>query len=209
MTDIDALVEQLLENKDEISKGVKQESIDVYKFLMAAHRASGSVNENVFRFVYRSFYGLDRWLTPEMQDKYFVLLKKHETSLEEVLEELYKHKSYDGKQKYHLSFATKLLHTVNDELPIYDTKVNCILKLATRKPKLDSCTDVYKQLKEEYVALLKAERVKGLITELKKRYDAESISDVKALDFVLWSLGGLNEKERKDGNRHQTVFAKS
>lgn len=189
MTDIDALVNRLLQHKDEIFKHVKQKSIDDYKYLMEMYK-SGNVDNDTFRSKYCHFYALNNArLGDELRREYFELLKKGETSLERVLEKLHKIKIRKGKNTYQLSFATKLLHTKNTSLPIYDKRIEDIPEL-----QLIWRLGTYEMLKQVHAELLKDEHIQSLIKDFKKQYDAESISDAKALDFMLWALGKPTKK---------------
>ncbi|MDP3699259.1 MAG: hypothetical protein Q8R47_06780 [Nanoarchaeota archaeon] len=179
---------------------IDQESIDVYKFLQQSFPTK--VDENVFNFVYRSFYRLDNaGLSDKWKLKYFVLLKNKETSLPIILKILYDIKRLKGDHSYQFSFATKLIHTINNDAPIYDSLVDGIFEF--RKPKnnkntINWCIKTYDLLKKEYTSLLQDDQVQQCIKKFKKKYSAQTISDTKALDFILWSIG--KELKLKDKN---------
>jgi hypothetical protein len=100
-----------------------QESVCVYEEIMRRYEENG-VTDLVFRFLFRSFYRLDNaGLTDEWKEEFFSLLKRKETNLRTLLDKLHEIPTLRGHNSFQLSFATKLLHTLNPHLPIYDSIV--------------------------------------------------------------------------------------
>jgi|SRR3989344_4480485 len=171
---------------------IDQESIDIYKFLQKQF----PIDDNIFRFVYRSFYGLDNaGLSEECKQEYFGLFKKRETSLQKILEALYHFKTRKGFNTYQFSFATKLIHTIDNNAPIYDSKVHKLFKFPPRKKEIKWCINTYNLLKEKYASLLQDNQVQQRIKELKEKYSTQDLSDTKMLDFILWTIGKEEEKK--------------
>ncbi len=171
------------------------ESIAVYAFIQQNFPAK--INDKFFRFVYRSFYRLDgAGLTEELKDEYFRLLKDGETSLRKILTILHKYPTKRGYNTYQLSFATKLLHTLNNNLPIYDSNITYLFGLPSLKPKnLDQRIKVYNSLKEKFNSLLNDTEVQQRIERIKKKHSAEKMNNAKMLDFILWDIGKNAKKD--------------
>lgn len=175
-----------------ISKSqTNEESVAVYLWL------SSHPHDDVWRFVYRSFYRLDNaGLSDKFKKKYFQLLEKKETNLKKILQRLHEYENIKGQKTYQLSFASKLLHTNDRSSPIYDSLVAKILKLPTRRSGIEWCCETYDTLKERYQELLGDKEIKQQVDKFKKEHGAR-ISDVKALDFLLWSAGKQKPKRTK------------
>jgi hypothetical protein len=166
-----------------------EESVRVYEWL-EAHKQEP---ENpVFQFVFRSYYRIDNaGLTFDWKVRYFRFLSQKERNLRTILEGLYHIPTKKNVKSLQLSFATKLLHTLDTSQPIYDSKVAELLGLPVRRGKdfeanINTCITVYKKLQESQQELLSDDGIKTQVAALKDYYNSQ-ISDEKALDFLLWS----------------------
>jgi hypothetical protein len=134
-----------------------EESIRVYEWL-EAHKEKP---ENpVFQFVFRSYYRIDNaGLTSDWKVRYFEFLIQRERSLKTILEGLYPIPTKKNVKSLQLSFATKLLHTLDTSQPIYDSNVAELLGLPVKKGKnfaanIATCIAVYEKLREAQQQLL-------------------------------------------------------
>ena len=167
--------------------------------------AKGNIQENfVFQFVFKRFYGMDNaGLSDGMKKCFFGLLAKKDTNLKTILSDLYEIPRKKGDKSMQFSFATKLLHTIDNDKPIYDTEIG---SLTYSKPKhsddkdttIRSYIELYNNLERLNAKLLENNKIQRVISEFRLKFDVdkEKISDVKALDFIMWSLGKIKEKER-------------
>ncbi len=110
-----------------------------------------------------------------------------------ILEGLYHIPTRRKVKSLQFSFATKLLHTLDTNPPIYDSIVAELLDLPVKKGKdfaanINTCIAVYGKLQDAQQQLLSDEGIMNQIAALKARYNSQ-ISDKKALDFLLWSVG--------------------
>ena len=57
--------------------------------------------------------------------------------------------------------------------------------------------EIYEFLNNVYLNLLQDKRIKKIILKFRSRFNAGKgkISDIKALDFIIWSLGKLKKKK--------------
>lgn len=168
-----------------------EESIRVYEWLEAHKEAP----ENpVFQFVFRSYYRIDNaGLTSGWKVRYFEFLSQKERFLKPILEGLYHIPTTRNANSLQFSFATKLLHTLDPSQPIYDSKVADLLGLSFKKKKdfaanIATCIAVYEELRKSHQELLTDDGVKSRVAALKACYKTK-ISEEKALDFLLWSVG--------------------
>jgi hypothetical protein len=196
------ILEEILNKQKEILARIDPESISVYLFLKKEYKKGNIISNHLFQFVFRSYYRLDNaGLGDKIKNEYFKLLAEKESSLEKILLRLYKIKNERGLNTVQFSFATKLLHTLDNSLPIYDTEV---FRVIHKKPtgekiqKIKSCLDIYESLKEEYSGLLLDPRTEGLLLSFRKKFNVSEtqISNVKTLDFIIWSLGKIKKKKK-------------
>ena len=104
----------------------------------------GSIDPE-FRAIYLDFYSIvvGIHVTPAFIDEYFALLKESKEWGENwdehamhgyVAARLEPYKNLKGQQTYQCSFISKLLHTANNELPIYDQNVWEVVKTTEKNP---------------------------------------------------------------------------
>lgn len=174
------------------------------KYFLIRQKFISNDIENGFKRVFCNFYimngpmGLDKL----QQKKFFEILLNKENNLENILRKLYK----TGKRhRLFLSFGTKLLHTINTKLPIYDKNISFMLGLPAQKSlssleeRIKNRIDIYGQLKISFSVLLKNARIISYLKNIRKilmiatsnnhlKWKNNLVSDVKLLDSLLWAL---------------------
>lgn len=175
-----------------------RESVPVYLFLRDQHLQGDVSSNHVFQFVFRSFYRLDNaGLSPEQKTKYFELLSKSQTEFKTILLALYDLETLKEQNSIQLSFATKLIHTINNDQPIYDKYVSSFtgIKYYPSKNidnKLTKAQEKYNELCSVYQDIfLSNEKVLALVSGFRNEFRIEKnkISDVKVIDFLIWAYG--------------------
>ena len=203
MKSAEEIVEMLAKNKEGLISNIDIESIVVYSFLkekynQVSEKEKTKIDDNyLFKFMFRSYYRLDNaGLSDSFKDKYFQLLDDKVSDLKTILEVLYDIKTLRGYNTVQFSFASKLLHTIDNSNPIFDSNIGFIIgdkPGGMRKDeKISSCTEFYKKMIILYMELIKHSEIQSYISEFKatcKKYTSIDISDIKILDFMLWSLG--------------------
>lgn len=71
-------------------------------------------------------------LSKDIKCYFFYLLEKREANLEYILSELYEIPTLKGKNTMQFSFATKLLHTIDNDKPIFDSRVKSTLQIKSK-----------------------------------------------------------------------------
>ncbi len=179
--------------------------INTYMFIMA-HQ---SEDDDDFREVYYSYYLTARSAvfakkktnkeTKKKEDNpnweaYFSLL--HKTSGKESLISIVKKLQKElVKQSLEFSFATKLLHTKNNQVHIYDSKVRKYLKEVygetfntEKENSLDSIQKDWDTLVNWYDQFLKSEEAKEWITWFDSTFpEGKEISAVKKIDTLIFA----------------------
>jgi hypothetical protein len=149
------------------------------------------------------------------EDKFFEILSKKTNDLEIFLRELYEVPGHKDKKSIHLSFGTKLLHTLNENLPIYDSNVARILDLPKQKSfdsldlKIANRISIYNELINDYDALLKNSNILSYLKTTRsnlakrllkdsKELNIELVSNTKLLDSSLWALDSVKRDIAKN-----------
>lgn len=177
--------------------GKRKNDIDRYFYITSVFAKNEPISSNEeFKETYKTFYVMrTAGLSQQHFDKYFELLDSRVNNLETILNELYEIKTLKQLNSLQFSFATKLLHTLDNSLPIYDNQVKKTLGLPdvyniqdSPYKKTKKLLAYYANLKMIYRQLLAEARIKKLIDDIKKYFGwtANQINDVKILDFVLW-----------------------
>ena len=118
---------------------------------------------------------------------YFETIKnKKDITFEEIVNYMYKKTG-----NIEASFSSKLLSTINPDMPIWDQFVlsNLDLKVkgTTKKEKLKDTLDVYNKIIEIENQKLKENDIKQSIKEFKEYFPEYHLSDIKILDYILWN----------------------
>ncbi|RLG13071.1 MAG: hypothetical protein DRN71_05440 [Candidatus Nanohalarchaeota archaeon] len=202
----DEIIKEIDEKQDDILDNLNLESIKVYSFLKEEY-VKGNIQDNsVFQFVFKSFYGMNQaGLSNDQKIRFFELLSEQQESLEYILSELYEIPRKSNKShSIQFSFTTKLLHTINNSKPIYDSKlaklINQHVRGSNKNEKILSCLEIYDFLEKLYANMLQDRKLADIISKFRLKFDVdkENISDTKVLDFLMWSLGKLKLKKKED-----------
>jgi hypothetical protein len=99
--------------------------------------------------------------------------------------------------RYEASFASKLLATLNPQMPIMDVFVRKHLGLllprsGTRHMRMARIRAIYACLQASVADYLTTETGKYLVQRFREMYPDLTISEVKMLDFVLWRTRPAN-----------------
>lgn len=195
---IASIIKEINDNRSTIIRRIPQESIDVYLWLKKEYARKNILQNKVFQFVLRSYYGLDNaGLSLMQKTKFFKLMVDENTNLKEILNEFYKLPRLGGQNTIQFSFATKLIHTIDNTKPIFDANIAA----ATRKrvigynmeEKIKSCESIYLFLQDLYKEILKKDKTKEIISDFQKSFNLKpkEITNEKILDFFMWSLGKI------------------
>ena len=189
---IEKLSEKIYNNRSELFKKInKSNSLDDYFFLKMEYE-KGNVMSDKFQSKYKSFYNMYVFgFTDEFFERYFELLNNDETNLKKILKELSKIKDKKGKKSVQLAFASKLIHTVDAELPLYNSAIATTFNLAIPKgsieKKINSSIDIYNELKSYHGSLSSRDLIRRTIKEFRNQNDFKEgiLSDAKLIDLLI------------------------
>ncbi len=149
---------------------------------------------------YRKYYALNAArLSNDFYTAYFDILFEHigiqEPNIVDIVNELYKVPANSkGKNTIQFSFASKLVHTINPNLPIYDSMVANFYFFPEIKPmwgkdkKIEEYMKSYNFLKDEYSRIIQNKLLNDSIQEFRQHFslDIEEYSDNKIIDSLIW-----------------------
>lgn len=174
-------------------------------FLIMAKYTIGDLDES-FQRIFCKFYILNgaRGLTKLQKETFFKLLSQKKNNIKEILIKLYNIPGYQNSHKLFLSFGTKLLHTTNFNLPIYDGNVAYVLglkkqeNLNTVEEKILNRINIYEELKSRFISLLSNVKIRHYLIDMRQElkkialsdgftWQDKLLSDPKLLDSILWA----------------------
>ena len=135
-----------------------------------------------FNYFYRVRRGTD-W-----QDKFYYLLetsKRRAVTFAEIL-----HVLHEATGRYEASFASKLVATINPNMPVIDSVVLRNLNLAlpryNAKDRFERLVRLHRILVSWFRAFLKTGTGRYLTKRFREEYPSVRISEIKMLDLALW-----------------------
>ena len=97
-----------------------------------------------------------------------------------------------GRRSLQFSFASKLVHMVNPDLPLYDSRVEdfYFLPPTSANEKLEAKMESYRFLVEEYKRVLEDGILSSSIQKFRDKLDPDSAcySDVRIIDTLIWKF---------------------
>ena len=171
-------------------------SINYYSYIQANYQKDDEDFRDVFTEFYLSSQGAMR--NEENRVPFFNKMRNCDANkkLIDIVKELYNELPIN---KYEFSFATKLLHTINNESPIYDSKVRIYLKkneqvdfwlyYHPRVNVLEQIEHDWKLLVDWYNRFLSTEESKKWIEWFDSQFPEHThISKVKKIDFIIFAF---------------------
>ena len=180
--------------------------------------SDGSIDPE-FRAIYLDFYQIKigKHVTQPFMEDYFALLKESKkwgkwdvhAMHGYVAARLEPYKNLKGQQTYQYSFISKLLHTANNELPIYDQNVWKVVEekgspAGTSKmpyaKRINRFVSTLDKIGVLYKGLAKNQTFKNLLGTV-TCWSRVKISFVKKCDFIFWVMGDIALKTKKAGKK--------
>ena len=197
-------------NLNEISdRQIMEMKIGLLQYDYIQTKFSRHMDNEDFRDVFTNFYlsSQGRMRLPENRKPFFEIMFNCDSNIDliELVNYLYEVLPID---MYEFSFATKLLHTVNNQSPIYDSKVFKYLKkeeqvdfwdiqgakkdrYGNEISKIEKIKNNWDRLNDWYRIFLPSSRGRSWIDWFDSNFPTYAhISDVKKIDFIIFSCSG-------------------
>ena len=167
---------------------IKFLALDKYNYIKEKVYKCDVSKDIKFQTTFNSFYRVrrdEKWRG--VFYTYFESIKnKKDITFEEIVKYIYKKTG-----KIEASFCSKLLSTINPDMPIWDQYVlaNLDLKVKgiTKKEKIENIVEVYNKIIEIENKKLKEIDIQQAIKDFKEFFPEYHLSDIKILDYILWN----------------------
>lgn len=146
--------------------------------------------DSVFRTNVNGFYKI-RQRKKEFYDSYFTFMEDNKNNKNLTFEETLRH-FHSMFNRIEKSFSSKLIATINPELPVWDTVVmsniesQLIQKFSKNTDKIEMCIITYDAMKEWFVNTLNNSRGKNYIEKFDLKFPDCPITNIKKIDLILW-----------------------
>ena len=189
---IEKITKKLYKNKSEVYEVIEESSNLEDYFYLKVEYEKGNVKNEKFQSKYKSFYNMYVFgFTEEFFNKYFDFLDQGETDLKKILTELSQIRNKNGKKSVQLAFASKLGHTIDSEMPLYNSTVSDLFKLSIPKggvaKKINSSLEIYEKLKVIHGSLAARDKIQKMAIEFREKNNLKKgiLSDSKLIDLFL------------------------
>ncbi len=192
------ITNRIIDIEDSLIDKISKTNLEVYKFIQDEFINSDVSKNFVFQFVYCNFYTLDmKKVDAKFIQGYFELMQNQKGTvgldLETLLFNVYKIET--GRAlKFNYSFTSKLAHTIDNNIPIWDSRIAEVfgLKLSSVKDNGvngDNFRDRIETLQGVYKKILSENLIKSTLLLFNEKFNEYEISDTKKLDFIFWAAG--------------------
>lgn len=185
----------------------RKKVIDPYLKMAEMFRAGNVSDNDEYKTIYRKYWQLNAArLSDHYCNHYFQVMENHrhkvQIDIETVVKELYEVPSNSkGIKTIQFSFATKLLHTIDNTKPVYDSLVGNFYFFPQIKPtwkysqKLSAYTEAYKFLSNEYKRILDNGLLSKSMQQFRERFRLpHTYTDQKIVDTLLWAFSSYARK---------------
>lgn len=201
------IINLLEKNQELIISQISQEGIDVSVFIQKEYNKLGSelLKDSIFRYIFKKYYlsSSARFFSEKSYNIYFSifseLVVEDYVNTDKIIKEVLRGLT-PMREKLEYSYASKMIHTVNTNYPLYDSYVKSALRLKnisgkSNEERIESYLIIYKKIIEIYNKIIKNESLKNLIKNFEEQRKLNDINDIKILDFLFWGTGKLiNDK---------------
>jgi len=201
-TEITTIIEQ---NAQQLISNIDVESIKYYTLLKSEFDKSDVSENKKFQSAFRVFYGLDNvGFNEEFKRKYFKLLENYrnysDLDVVKVFKDLYLIKNFMDKDSILFSFASKIICTIDDSIPIFDKEV-CDIFSFTEPIDVDfaMATDILLDqleiIQTHFNEIINRNLLPVTLRLFEEKFKGYNLSLIKKLDFIFWSFGKLKVLE--------------
>lgn len=163
--------------------------LDKYANIMKSFREVDVAKNGEFQKLFNGFYRVRRDV--QWQKIYYAIMEKGKTevlSFEQILRNI-----YDKTGRVEASFVSKLVHTLNADMPIWDKFVlqNLGLKMpiCSGEQKLQNAIRIYQEIVLWYKKAWSINKINEKIREFDDIFtEYKWFSKTKKIDFLLWQM---------------------
>jgi hypothetical protein len=174
-----------------LNKPILAEGLEKYSYIMSRIRETDVSSDSDFQNVFRNFYQMRRFYSDYFACHYFMLMEQLKDTGENMTFAMAMERIKHIQGTYEMSFASKLLHTVDPLHPIWDSVVTnrhfeMKAPYASCKNREIACCNRYAEYEDKFYDYMATEEGCMIIHMFDERFPNNGISDVKKIDFILW-----------------------
>jgi hypothetical protein len=186
--------------QETIVESITPQEVAEYDWLRKTTGQSGTAS---YQQRYKNFWSMNvAQLSSPFYTTYFEFLSAAATPTPtDLCRTLYESSTRrDGRQTLQFSFATKLLHTLNPRLPIYDSLVARFFLFeppSSDRPVEERITKLiafHDFLGTEYARVIKGGQLASAIAAFRQRFNPQQHTDEKVIDWLIWTFVYLADK---------------
>ena len=177
-------LESILE-RPELCKGLQK-----YKTIMEALLTTNVAEDKGFQKLYRDFYQMRPFYSDDFAHAYFKLMESMKSWLSVSFDMAFERIKHI-KGSYEMSFSSKLVHTIDPSLPVWDkivTRDHFHMKApySACKDRERACCKRYEDYRKRFCCYKDSPEGQVMIESFDTAFPNSGISDVKKIDFILW-----------------------
>lgn len=172
-------------NWEKLELGLKK-----YQYIMNQFSTSENFTEDYyFQTKFKGFYRVRR--NQDFCDVYFKFLNDHKVNEAITFGETLNH-IYSKMNRVEASFASKLVATINPNLPVWDKEVLRNIGSELNKnyvkdsDRINACIEKYEAMKDWYNEKLTSDNGKDFVEKFDNRYPNTNLTNLKKIDLILW-----------------------
>ena len=173
------------QNALKIEVGIKK-----YMKIMNSLHSCDVSQDREFQVAYNGFYRV-RQRSQEWYKIYYGYMQRHKSDSIEFKDVLIY--MFEKTGKFEPSFSSKLLATINPDMPVWDGNVLSQLSIKApqcdKKDRLEATIEKYTDLGKWYDTYLKTKNSQDVVDRFDKLFPNTQITDLKKIDLALWSMG--------------------
>ena len=191
-----------------VIKEISRSNLEVYRFIQDEFNNTDVSKNLIFQFVYCNFYTLDKQkVDADFIRGYFELMQSLKGSkdldLVSLLFEVYNIET-KRERKFHYSFTSKLAHTIDNNIPIWDSRIADLFSLnlksvQDKKVNGEKFRNCIITLQEQYEKVISENLLYSTLNKFNEKFKEFNLSDTKKLDFIFWSAGRIDINKLSKG----------
>ena len=165
-------------------------ALDKYKYIRENLYKCNVSTDTDFQIAFDSFFRVRR--DKKWRNTFFNYFQKIKSMQNIRFEDILKY-MYENTEDHSIeaSFCSKMLSTINPDMPIWDQFVleNLELKVEgkSKEERLNSTIDTYYKIVKKEKEMLKEKEIQDSIQSFRNYFKEYDLSDVKILDYLIWS----------------------
>ena len=170
-----------------------------YRWLQANLKAVDVRVSPLFRTRFNHFYRVRR--NDEWQNSFYELLESLKNEGQTVEFSFVLISLFHATDRFEASFASKLLATINPQMPVIDSVVLRNLSLRLPYPhsmnRLERTLELHAKLRSSFFDFLQSEDGRYLVKQFRERFEGDEVTETKMLDLVLWQTRPISKSSAR------------